>query len=114
MQPQSPPVPTTPLNPAASADVPMRERLTRENLGGVWAAVTTPFDTRDRFDGGVLRENIRRLAAAGVHGAYVTDSDGEFYAIELDEYREIVDVFADEAQRVGLPTQVGVTWSHTR
>ncbi|HET7768481.1 MAG TPA: dihydrodipicolinate synthase family protein [Chloroflexota bacterium] len=94
--------------------VSMRERLTRENLHGVWAAVTTPFDADDRFDPGVLRENIRRLAAAGVHGAYVTDSDGEFYAIELDEYREIVDVFADEAQRQGLPTQVGVTWSHTR
>jgi dihydrodipicolinate synthase/N-acetylneuraminate lyase len=49
-----------------------------------------------------------------VHGAYVADSDGEFYAIELDEFRAIVDVFADEAQRLGLPTQVGVTWSHTR
>jgi 4-hydroxy-tetrahydrodipicolinate synthase len=96
------------------ADFPMRERLTRENLSGVWAAVTTPFDEHDRFDSGVLRENVRRLAAAGVHGAYVTDSDGEFYVIELDEFREIVDTFADEAQRVGLPTQVGATWSHTK
>jgi dihydrodipicolinate synthase/N-acetylneuraminate lyase len=69
---------------------------------------------QDRFDAGMLRENLRRLAAAGVHGAYTTDSDGEFYAIELDEYRQIVDAFADEAQRLGLPTQVGVTWSHTR
>jgi dihydrodipicolinate synthase/N-acetylneuraminate lyase len=44
---------------------------------------------------------------------YSTDSDGEFYAIELPEFRHIVDVFADEAQRLGLPTQVGVTWSNT-
>ena len=29
---------------------PMRERLTRENLHGVWAAIATPFDDDDRFD----------------------------------------------------------------
>jgi 4-hydroxy-tetrahydrodipicolinate synthase len=93
---------------------PMAERLTRENLHGVWAAIATPFDEQDRFDEGVLRENLRRLAAAGVHGVYTTDSDGEFYAIELDEFRRIVDVFADETQRLGIPTQVGVTWCNTR
>ena len=92
----------------------MRERLTRDNLRGIWAAMTTPFDEHDRFDAGVLRENVRRLAAAGVHGAYVADSDGEFYALELDEYHEIVDAFSDEARRGGLPAQVGVTWSHTK
>jgi 4-hydroxy-tetrahydrodipicolinate synthase len=92
----------------------MYERLTRANLHGVWAAIATPFDAHDRFDAGILRENMRRLCAAGVHGIYTTDSDGEFYAIELDEYRCIVDAFADEAQRLGMPTQVGVTWSNTR
>src|SRR5918999_525945 len=92
----------------------MHEALTRDNLHGVWAAIATPFDEDDRFDEGVLRENMRRLHAAGVHGIYTTDSDGEFYAIELDEYRRIVDAFSDEAQRLGIPTQVGVTWSHTQ
>jgi 4-hydroxy-tetrahydrodipicolinate synthase len=94
--------------------VPMTERLTRDNLHGVWAAIATPFDEQDRFDEGTFRENLRRLAASGVHGIYTTDSDGEFYAIELDEFRRIVEVFADETQRLGIPTQVGVTWSHTQ
>jgi len=94
--------------------VPMRERLTRENLHGVWAAIATPFDQDDRFDEDVFRENLRRLHAAGVHGIYTTDSDGEFYAIELDEFKRIVDVFADETQRLGIPAQVGVTWCNTR
>jgi len=93
---------------------PMRERLTRENLHGVWAAIATPFDDDDRFDEGIFRENMRRLCAAGVHGIYTTDSDGEFYAIELDEFKRVADVLADEAQRLGLPTQVGVTWCNTR
>ncbi len=92
----------------------MPERLTRQNLHGVWAAIATPFDANDQFDEGVFRENLRRLHAAGVHGVYITDSDGEFYAIELPEFCHIVDVFADEAQRLGLPTQVGVTWTNTR
>lgn len=95
------------------ATVPMAERLTRENLRGVWAAIATPFDAHDRFDEGVFRENIRRLAAAGVHGIYTTDSDGEFYAIELDEYRRLVDAFADETRRLGVPSMVGVTWCNT-
>jgi dihydrodipicolinate synthase/N-acetylneuraminate lyase len=92
----------------------MTERLTRENLHGVWAAIATPFDEHDRFDEGIFRENLRRLHAAGVHGIYTTDSDGEFYAIELEEFRRIVDVFADETQRLGVPTMVGVTWCNTQ
>jgi 4-hydroxy-tetrahydrodipicolinate synthase len=90
------------------------DRLTPDNLRGVWAAIATPFDEHDRFDEAVFRENLRRLAAAGVHGVYTTDSDGEFYALDLDEFKRIVDVFADETQRLGIPTQVGVTWCDTR
>jgi 4-hydroxy-tetrahydrodipicolinate synthase len=92
----------------------MHKVLTRSNLHGVWAAIATPFDDDDRFDAEVLRENMRRLHAAGVHGIYTTDSDGEFYAIELDEYQRIIDVFSEEAHRLGIPTQVGVTWTNTR
>jgi 4-hydroxy-tetrahydrodipicolinate synthase len=91
----------------------MSERITRENLHGVWAAIPTPFDERERFDEGVFRENVRRLHSAGVHGIYTTDSDGEFYAIELAEFKRIVSAFADEAHGLGIATQVGVTWCNT-
>ncbi len=92
----------------------MRQGLTRANLHGVWAAIVTPFDKNDRFDEGVLRENVRRMHAAGVHGIYTTDSDGEFYAVELDEFKQVVRVFADETQRLGFPSMVGVTWCNTQ
>jgi 4-hydroxy-tetrahydrodipicolinate synthase len=92
----------------------MQAGLTRENLHGVWAAITTPFDAHDRFDADVFRENIRRLQAAGVHGIYTTDSDGEFYAIELDEFKQVVKVFAEETQRLNFPSMVGVTWCNTQ
>jgi 4-hydroxy-tetrahydrodipicolinate synthase len=97
-----------------TSPAPMHEELTRSNLHGVWAAIATPFDDDDRFDDEVLRENMRRLHTAGVDGIYTTDSDGEFYAIEFDEYQRIIDVFSEEAHRLGIPTQVGVTWTNTR
>ncbi len=89
------------------------QSLSRENLGGVWAAIATPWDESNRFDEGTLRENVRRLAAAGVDGIYTTDKDGEFFAIELQEFRQVVAAFADEARAVGISTQVGVTWLNT-
>src|SRR5919109_4798427 len=92
----------------------MSERLTRGNLHGIWAAIATPFDAHDRFDEEIFRENIRRLHVAGVHGIYTTDSDGEFYAIELEEFKQVVKVFADETQRLNCPTMVGVTWCNTQ
>ena len=87
--------------------------VTRANLHGVWVAIATPWDADNRFDERRFRENVRRLAATGVHGAYTTDSDGEFYAVEFDDYRRIVDALAEEAQRTGFATQVGVTWFNT-
>ena len=47
------------------AEPAMSQRLTRDNLRGVWAAITTPFDDNDRFDEGAFRENIRRLHSLG-------------------------------------------------
>jgi 4-hydroxy-tetrahydrodipicolinate synthase len=91
----------------------MRGGLTRRNLQGIWAAIHTPFTDDGRIDFDTLRENVRRFHAAGVHGIYTTDSDGEFYAIELDEFRKLADVFAAECVRLGFPSMMGVTWTNT-
>lgn len=92
----------------------MSDRLTRDNLHGVWGAIPTPFTEDNRFDEGVFRENVRRLHASGIHGIYTTDSDGEFFAIELNEFKQIVGVFAEETQRLSFPSMVGVTWCNTQ
>jgi 4-hydroxy-tetrahydrodipicolinate synthase len=83
------------------------------NLCGVWAAVPTPWDAEGRLAEGMLERNIDRYAAHGINGVYTTDSDGEFYAIELDEFRRLVAVFARAMHGAGLAAAVGVTWSHT-
>jgi dihydrodipicolinate synthase/N-acetylneuraminate lyase len=93
--------------------VPMTTRLTRDNLQGIWAPIPTPFDERGELDLGILRENVRRLHYGGADGIYTTDADGEFYAIELDEFRRLVTVFSEECRRLGVPAQVGCTWPNT-
>ncbi len=92
----------------------MIDGLTRENLHGVWLALTTPFTADDRIDTDAIRENVRRCQAVGLHGVYTTDSDGEFYAIELNEFQTLIEAFGAECGRAGIASQAGVTWSSTR
>jgi dihydrodipicolinate synthase/N-acetylneuraminate lyase len=76
--------------------------------------VTTPWDEAGRFDEAAFAENVSRLCASGVHGIYTTGTTGEFYALNEDEYRRMVKVFAEATRNTGVPTQVGCTWADTR
>lgn len=91
----------------------MRE-LKRDNLRGLWAAVATPWGKNGKLDQGILAENCARLAAAGVDGIYTTDADGEFYAIELDEFAALVQAFARAMESTGVDAAIGVSWFNTR
>jgi dihydrodipicolinate synthase/N-acetylneuraminate lyase len=49
----------------------------------------------------MLRRNCERLATvARVDGIYTTDSDGEFYAIELDEFRQLARSFGQAVEAI--------------
>lgn len=82
-------------------------------LQGVWAAIPVPWDERDRVDGDLVRELLRRYRDGGVDGVYTTGTDGEMHVLEMDDFRALVDAFATGAEETGLPVQVGCTWSHT-
>jgi dihydrodipicolinate synthase/N-acetylneuraminate lyase len=63
----------------------------------------------------MLRRNCERLAkVARVDGIYTTDSDGEFYAIELDEFRQLARTFGQAMEAAGVDAVMGVTWSSTQ
>ena len=52
-------------------------------------------------------------------GIYTTDSDGEFYAIELDVFKQLARAFGramEQARADAAPVHaaMGVTWSSTR
>ncbi len=87
--------------------------LNRETLKGLWAAVPTPSTTTGNLDEDVLGRNCERLAAAGADGIYATDSDGEFYAIEIDKFRALARAFGRAMTSVGKDAAMGAAWSHT-
>lgn len=82
-------------------------RLTAEEIKGIWAGVTMSWDEGFRFDEATYAANIERTIAAKVAGIYTTGSTGEFYAIEFDEFKRMVDIQADLCGRAGMPLQIG-------
>ncbi len=85
----------------------------RETLRGVWVAMPTPWQADGSVDAGVVRELVECYAAAGLHGAYTTGTDGEVHVMEVEDLKQLVPPFAETAASVGLPIQVGCGWSHT-
>ncbi len=85
----------------------MADRLTPETLKGIWAGITLSWDEDYQLDEPAFRENLRRLVGAGVQGIYVFGSTGEFYAVDDDEFRQIVDILVEEVSPSGIPTQAG-------
>ena len=68
--------------------------LDRQTHRGLWSALPTPWTTDGALDVENVAENVARLAASGcVDGIYTTDSDGEFYAIELDVFEKLAKAF---------------------
>ena len=72
-----------------------------------------PWEQEGGFDEGSFREELARLVTSHPHGIYTTGSTGEFYALDWDEFKRMVDVFVSET--VGkVPIQVGANWFNTR
>ena len=88
--------------------------LNRQTLKGLWSAVPTSWDEHNALDEGALSRNCEQLVAADIDGIYTTDSDGEFYAIELDEFRRLATIFGKAVEQIGVDAAMGVTWSHTQ
>ncbi len=88
--------------------------LSAVTLKGLWSAIHSPWGEDGRLDEGALRRNCQKLAAAKVDGIYTTDSDGEFYAIELDEFQRLAKAFGRAVEPTGVDAAMGVTWSHTQ
>lgn len=88
--------------------------MNQQELHGLWAAMPWPWDAGGKLDERALRVNLESYAGVPVDGTYITDSDGEFYAIELPEFEQLVGAFARHGRETGLSLQAGVTWSNTQ
>ena len=88
--------------------------LTRETFVGPWAGLPIPWTEDDRLEESTYRADIASCCQAGVPGVYTGGTTGEFYAIELDEFANIVRITADECHRHGKPVMIGCTSTSTR
>ncbi|MDR0401120.1 MAG: dihydrodipicolinate synthase family protein [Treponema sp.] len=70
------------------------------NLGGVYAPITTPFDSQGGLDLDSLNANIERYAQTGLAGFLVLGSNGEHRSLNFREKQRVLDcVIARKAPR---------------
>ena len=91
-----------------------KEELTARSLKGIWAGVTLPWKKDYQLDEDIFRENLRRLCKVEVHGIYTTGSTGEFYALSLKEFQNMVNILLEVVGPTGIPIQVGCASPNTR
>jgi dihydrodipicolinate synthase/N-acetylneuraminate lyase len=87
--------------------------LTRENCKGIWAAIPMSWDEEYRFDIVTFKENVRKMAEAGAHCLYTSGSTGEFYAINFEEFKDMVDALVEATSDYNVFTAVGTTALNT-
>lgn len=88
--------------------------LTRQEMVGPWAGLPVAWDEHMRFDEGTYRANVARTCRAGVPGVYTAGTTGEFYAMELDEWKAVASATVEECREHGTPAMLGVTSTYTR
>jgi len=71
-----------------------------DTFGGVYPAMCTPFHDDDSIDFQTLRDDARRLEAAGVDGLVPVGSTGESATLSHEEHVEVVEAVVDAAEDV--------------
>lgn len=81
----------------------------REQVRGVWAAMTTPFDETGAVDLGALRHDTSHLVEElSIDGIFCGGVMAEFWALSNDERRSVVETVVDEAAgRCGVIAHTG-------
>ena len=81
-----------------------RSEVTLERLNnmpfvveGIVPALVTPFDTDFSLNEVALRQLIRFVLKAGVHGIFVCGNAGEFYALSNEEKKRVFEIALEEA-----------------
>lgn len=66
-------------------------------IKGIIPAMVTPFDVEEELDEGALRQLVNHLIEGGVHGLFPVGSQGEFYALTLEEKQQVLEIVVEEA-----------------
>jgi 5-dehydro-4-deoxyglucarate dehydratase len=85
----------------------MNPHTLKERLRGVLAFTPTPFTQDDRLDADGLAAHVDYLARRGAGAIVVCGGTGEFFSLDLDEYRAAIRIAA-EAARGQVPVLAGI------
>ena len=75
---------------------------------GILVACPSPWDEQFELVEELLREEVRRVLAAGFVHCYVFGTGGEGYAVDTRRFRQVVDVFHEETAGKDVSAMVGV------
>ena len=87
--------------------------LTRSNFTGPWAGLPVAWTEDNRFDEATYRADVARCCKAGMPGVYTGGTTGEFYAMELDEFKAVARATVEECRAAGTPVMIGCTSTYT-
>jgi dihydrodipicolinate synthase/N-acetylneuraminate lyase len=82
-------------------------RLGSGDIFGIWAGMVMCWDKDYSFDSEAYASGIAQMIKHKPHGIYTTGSTGEFYAIDFDEFKLMVDIEADLCGKAGIRLQIG-------
>ena len=87
--------------------------ISKEELTGSWAGLPVVWKDNFSFDEENYRENVRRTCKAKVPGIYTAGTSGEFYAMELDEFKAVSKATVEECQEYGTACMIGISSTYT-
>ena len=73
---------------------------------GIIPAMVTPMTADEKINEQELRSQVNRMIGAGVHGLFCLGTNGEFYALSLEEKIEVIKIVTDE-NKGRLPVYAG-------
>ncbi len=80
---------------------------------GIIPAMVTPFHKDESLNEDALRQLTRFLLAGGVHGLFAVGGQGEFWALDMDEKRRVIEIVVQEANGK-VPVYAGTGATTTR
>lgn len=73
---------------------------------GIITAMITPMTPDEKINERELRSQVNRMIQAGVHGLFCLGTNGEFYALSLEEKLEVIKIVVSETNG-RLPVYAG-------
>ncbi len=84
-------------------------------LTGIIVPLVTPFDSDESLNEAALRQIVDYLVERGVHGLFPCGSQGEFFALTLDEKKRVIDIVLEQnnGRAVVMPNTGAVSTRET-